>query len=46
MQRKLQKQFSKAVSSKVEEIKEQLESQYSEELKTSVEKLNLTYLPS
>ena len=31
--------FKAAVSSKVEEIKEQLESQYSEELKTSVEKV-------
>jgi len=31
--------FKAAVTSKVEEIKEQLESQYSEELKTSVEKV-------
>jgi len=31
--------FKAAVSSKVEEIKEQLESQYSEELKTSIEKV-------
>ena len=31
--------FKAAVSSKVEEIKEELESQYSEELKTSVEKV-------
>ena len=38
MQRK-KNNFQAAVSSKVEEIKEQLESQYSEELKTSVEQV-------
>ena len=39
MQRKLEQSLKAAVQSKVAEIKESLESQYSEELKTSVEKV-------